>query len=227
LSHGRFAFLAGCRTPAQGLPEKTHAFSSGEVILPPPAKDSDVSVEKALNTRVSRRNFSNEPLSLAEVGQVLWAAQGVNIDGVTGASRTAPSAGATHPMDIYLVAGNVADLAQGLYRYERIKHSLLPVAEGDIREKLAKVALGQQFIAQAPASVIIAAEYRRTTQRYGERGIRYVHMEAGHITQNVYLQAEALGLGAVAVGAFSDEDLKSLLRIDSAPLMVIPIGNVK
>jgi SagB-type dehydrogenase family enzyme len=219
-------FFPGCWAQAERPHGKTLNTAAGEIILPPPALTGDVSLEKALYTRVSRRNFTNEPLSLAKVGQVLWAAQGVGIDGVTGASRTAPSAGATHPMDIYLVAGNVAGLQPGLYRYEHTAHRLLPVAEGDIRGSMANVALGQRFVAQAPASVILAAEYRRTTQRYGERGIRYVHMEVGHITQNIYLQAEALKLGAVAVGAFRDEELKSLLKIDTDPLMIIPIGNV-
>jgi len=224
---GGMLFFPGCRTPAEGLPGKAQRTVPGEVILQPPALDGDVSVERALYTRVSRRNFSQESLALAAAGQILWAAQGVSIDGVTGATRTAPSAGATHPMDIYLVAGNVAGLTEGLYRYDHSRHRLVLIAKGDIREKLALIALGQQFIALAPASVILAAEYGRTTQRYGERGIRYVHMEVGHITQNIYLQAEAMGLGAVAVGAFRDDQLKSLLGIDTAPLMIIPFGNVE
>lgn len=220
-------FWSGCRVADEKLPEETLNVAAGPIRLPPPDHDSNVSLEKALYTRVSRRNFSNLPLALDTAGQILWAAQGVNIDGVTGATRTAPSAGATHPMDIYLVAGNVESLSPGLYRYEHEAHSLRPVLEGDIREDVARAALEQQFIAQAPAIIILAVEYGRTTQRYGERGIRYAHMEAGHITQNVYLQAETLGLATVAIGAFIDEQLKSLMGIDSEPLMIMPVGHVE
>lgn len=220
--------LSGCRTEEEERrPEAVNNAEPVGITLPSPSEDGDLSVEKALYSRISRRSFTAEPLTLAAVGQLLWAAQGINTDGVTGASRTAPSAGATNPMDLYLAAGNVAGLAPGLYLYLREEHQLVPVTAGDIREELAAAALGQQSVTQAPVSIILAADYRRTTQRYGDRGIRFVHIEAGHITQNILLQAEALKLGAVVIGAFNDQEVQSLLEIASAPLIIVPIGHIQ
>lgn len=213
-------FLTG---DARDLPGNAHA---AEIMLPSPAHDSGFSLERAIYERLSHRTFTERPLTLAEVGQLLWAAYGIGIDGVTGASRTVPSAGATHPLEVYLVAGEVEGLAPGVYRYNLIGHSLIQVAADDRRQRLAAAALNQHFVATAPVSIVLAAEYRRTTARYGERGVRYVYMEVGHSTQNIYLQCGPLGLGAVAVGAFDDADVKALLEIGEEPLMIIPVGDI-
>jgi len=125
---------------------------------------------------------------------------------------------------VYLVAGDVENIEPGIYRYLYYDHSLVQVAAGDRREQLAAAALCQGFIAEAPTSIVLAAEYERTTARYRERGIRYVHMEAGHVAQNICLQATALGLGSVIVGAFEDENVKELLEIEEEPLMIVPFG---
>ena len=198
------------------------AISGGQ--LPPPVTEGEVSVEQALYRRQSKRSFSDRQLSLEEVGQLLWAAQGLSVDGITGPTRTAPSAGATHPLQIYLVAGNVEGLQSGFYRYDYLNHDLELLTAKDLRAELARAALNQSFIKDAPISVILAADYERTTLVYGERGISYVYMEVGHVTQNILLQGEALGLGAVAVGAFSDGEVKALLNLDEEPLMIIPLG---
>lgn len=217
--------LPACSTPAEELPE---AVGGDKVVsLPPLQLTGGTSVEEALYSRVSRRNFTGEPVSLDKAAQVLWAAQGKGVDGVTGASRTAPSAGATHPMEIYLVAGRVEGLKPGVYRYDYLEHSLILTAAEDLREGLAAAALNQRFIAEAPAGILLAADYSRTTARYGERGVRYVHMEVGHITQNIYLQCESLGLGAVAVGAFADEGVRDVSGIKESPLMIIPFGKAR
>ncbi|MEW6622143.1 MAG: SagB/ThcOx family dehydrogenase [Bacillota bacterium] len=197
-----------------------------KIKLPPSALESDYSLEKAIFERISRRSFSERPLALEQVAQLLWAAQGTGVDGVTGASRTAPSAGATYPIEIYVVAGGVDGLEPGVYRYDYVDHSIVKVTPGDRREKLAAAALNQHFVVSAPASIVLAADYGRTTSRYGERGIRYVHMEVGHIAQNIYLQCGSLNLGAVAVGAFHDERVKLLLEIEEEPLMIIPVGEI-
>ena len=214
--------LPACSSPSEEIPgtEKRNKIIS----LPPPKHAGEISVEEALYSRVSRRDYSGGSISLEKVAQILWATQGKGIDGVTGASRIAPSAGATHPMEIYLIAGNVKGLEPGVYRYDYLEHTLALTLEGDWREDLALAALNQRFIASAPASIVLAAEYQRTTARYGERGIRYVHMEAGHITQNIYLQCEALKTGTVAVGAFRDEAVQKLLGIAESPLMIVPFG---
>jgi SagB-type dehydrogenase family enzyme len=213
-------FLTG---NAQDLRGNTHA---AEIMLPPPALDSGFSLERAIYERLSHRNFTERPLTLGEAGQLLWAAYGRSIDGVTGATRTVPSAGATHPLEIYLVAGEVDGLAPGVYRYNLVGHSLIRIATDDRRQRLAAGALNQHFVARAPVSIVLAADYGRTTARYRERGLRYVYMEVGHSTQNIYLQCGPLGLGAVAVGAFDDANVKALLEIGEEPLMIIPVGAI-
>jgi SagB-type dehydrogenase family enzyme len=163
---------------------------------------------------------------LEEVGQLLWAAGGKTIDGITGATRAYPSAGGIYPLEIYLVAGNVVGLAQGIYRYEWKTHTLGFMKKGDFREELTRAAWGQRMVAHAPVSIIFTAVYPRTTRRYGERGrIRYVPMDVGGAGQNVHLQAEALGLGTVIIGAFSDEAVKEILGVkNEVPLYIMPVG---
>ena len=193
------------------------------VMLPKPRYESDVSLEQVLRARRSHREFLPSALSLGQVGQLLWAAQGVSSPE---GGRTAPSAGALYPLETYLVAGKVESLAAGVYRYDPAHHGLQPVASGDRRAALAAAALGQEWVASPPAVLVLTAVYRRTMVKYGERGIRYVHMEAGHAAQNVALQATALGLGVVTVGAFSDADVKAVLGLDGSeePLYLLPVG---
>jgi SagB-type dehydrogenase family enzyme len=181
-----------------------------------------MSVEEALVERRSERHYRPEPLSVAELAQLLWAAQGITAPDWGG--RTAPSAGATYPLEVFAVVGAVEGLAAGLYQYVPDGHSLIHRKGGDLRAELSKAALGQPWVRDAPVVLVIAADYERTTQRYGDRGIRYVHMEVGHVGQNVHLQAEALGLGTVVVGAFSDGWVKRLLEIAEEPLVLMPVG---
>lgn len=198
-----------------------------EVIkLPIPSKDGSVSVEAALQKRRSVRFFKDMPLSLQSVSQLLWAAQGItNRRGF----RTAPSAGALYPLEVYLFAGNVDGLDGGIYHYRPGEHSLLLITEGDFRETLCQAALWQDAICQAPTVFLIAGVPERTTGKYGERGIRYIHMEAGHTAQNILLQAVSLNLGGVAIGAFSDHEVSKLLKMDKGriPLYIVPVGMAK
>jgi SagB-type dehydrogenase family enzyme len=211
-------WTSGCKDNLlQAQPNK-----GGAITLPKPNYSSDVSVEEALKNRRSIRKYKNEPLTLAEVSQLLWAAQGIT---VSWGGRTAPSAGALYPMEIYLVAGEVEGMEAGVYRYNPKEHVITKQVEGDMRPKLSDAALGQEVIQDAPISLILAAVYERTTQKYGQRGIRYVHIEVGHIGQNVYLQAETLGLGTVMVGAFDDQKVKDILGLDNEePLGIMPVG---
>ena len=169
------------------------------------------------------REFRPEPISLAEAGQLLWAAQGINR---TEGYRTAPSAGALYPLEILLVTGSVHDLSPGLYRYYPPEHALVPLLEKDLRGKLAAAALDQSFVRDAAAALVITAIYERTSGKYGQRGIRYVHMEVGYASENIHLQAAALGLGTVAVGAFHDDRVQELLNLsaDEHPLLIMPVG---
>jgi SagB-type dehydrogenase family enzyme len=190
--------------------------------LPPPRPASAVSVEEALASRRSVRHFADAPLPLADAAQLVWAAQGITrAEGL----RTAPSAGALYPLEIYLVAGIVTALPAGVYRYLPEHHRLERTVAGDRRRELASAAFHQSWIAEAPAILVIAAVVRRTRLKYGERGERYVHVEAGHAAQNVCLQAVALGLGTTLVGAFADAEVKRVLGlVEEEPLLLVVVG---
>jgi SagB-type dehydrogenase family enzyme len=183
----------------------------------------DRSLETVLRQRRSHRDFRADPLTLAEVAQLLWAAQGVTSPS---GYRASPSAGALYPLFIHLAAGQVTDLAAGGYRYHPWEHALEATVSGDLRGELSRAALYQDFIRRAAVSLIICADYSRTTWKYGSRGRRYVHMEVGHAAQNVSLQAEALGLGTVVVGAFREEEVARLLALprEEQPLCILPVG---
>ena len=191
--------------------------------LPGPLYEAKFDLNKALQERRSVREFRDEPLSLAQVAQLLWAAQGVTS---LGGFRTAPSGGGLYPLEVYVVAGKVDGLAAGLYKYNPSKHTLTPTAEGDRRVELAAASLGQTWMSAAPALIAIAAVHERTASRYGERGHRYIHMEVGHAAQNIALEAVAMGLGAVDVAAFSDLEVKKVLGLPPGeqPLCIVPVG---
>ena len=192
--------------------------------LPEPDRGGKRRLEEVINERRSIREYADSPLTIKEVSQLLWAVQGITSpDG----KRAAPSAGATYPMEIYIIVGTVEGLETGVYHYLPHKHSLELTIKGDLREEIYKASLWQEMLLEAPLTIVIAAEYERTTRRYGKRGIRYVHMEAGHIGQNIYLEATALGLGTVAVGAFDDQKVKNTLKIQEEPLYLYPVGRRK
>jgi len=207
-----------------GIPPGEAVEGREVVKLPPPKTKGVMSVEEAIARRRSRRDFLEEPLPLPALSQILWAAQGITEP--RRGLRAAPSAGATYPLEIYAVVGRVEGLEPGVYRYIPQIHALEMLLAGDLRKDLARACLYQMWVAKAPFSLVIAAVYERTTGRYGERGVRYVHMEVGHVGQNIYLQAEALGLGTCAVGAFLDSEVGRLLRLppDQSPLYVMPVG---
>ena len=196
------------------------------IILPAPVTRGTISVEEALSGRRSVRKYSPDPLSLSDISQLLWASQGI-----TGAQgfRTTPSAGAVYPLEIYVAAGNVTGLPAGVYHYLPASHALEMVADRDIRTDLCINALNQEPIRDAPAVLLIAADYNRTLQKYGDRGVRYVHLEAGHAAQNLYLQAYALGEGTVAIGAFDDNGIQTVAGLppEQVPLYLMPVGNIR
>lgn len=205
------------------LGEPTPTANEMKVELPEPRRDSDTSIEEALLNRRSTREYSDEPLTLQEVSQLLWAAQGITDPR---GLRTAPSAGALYPLEIYVVVGAVVDLSVGVYKYDPHYCELLHVLAGDKRAELAKAALNQACVKEAAIDIVFTAVYDRTTVKYGDRGVRYVHIEVGHAAQNLCLQATAMDLGIVTVGAFHDEDVKEVLNLpyDETPMYIIPIG---
>ncbi|MCL5005104.1 MAG: SagB/ThcOx family dehydrogenase [Acidobacteria bacterium] len=189
------------------------------VQLPAPEQKGKMSVEEALARRRSIREFSRESLNERELSQLLWAAQGItHPDGL----RTAPSAGALYPLEIYVATAN------GFYHYEPNPHRLIQLSDRDLRAALRRAALDQEAITQAPAVFVLAAVYERTSRKYGTaRAPRYVHMEVGHAAENLLLEAVALGLGGVTIGAFEDEAVKIVLTLDGncKPLYLIPVGH--
>lgn len=192
--------------------------------LPEPKYTSEISLEETLHKRRSVRDFKDKPLTLEQISQLLWAAQGIN-DKREG-FRTAPSAGALYPLEVYFVSGNITDLPKGIYKYNPHKHELTTGSEDDVRLELSRAALGQDCVKDGAAVIVIAAVYERTTAKYGKRGMRYVHMEVGNVSQNIYLQAVSLNLGTVVVGAFDDEQVKKVMQMenDEEPVCIMPIG---
>lgn len=191
--------------------------------LPEPRYASVTSVEEALAQRRSIRAYTGEKLTIDEVSQLLWAAQGIT---APWGGRTAPSAGALYPLELYVVIGDVEGIDTGVYRYRPEEHELEKVWDGDLRAALADAALGQNCIRDAAIDIVFTAVYERTTGKYRERGVRYVQMEAGHVAQNVYLQAVALDLGTVTIGAFTDSDVKRIMNLQEQedPLYIMPVG---
>ena len=194
--------------------------------LPSPSQKGGMPLAEAIARRRSIRDFTPQTISQLQLSQILWAAQGIT--DTRGEYRAVPSAGATYPLELFVVCGRngVEGIDAGIYHYNIARHSLTLHYEGDVRLALARAALNQEFIYEAPVDIVICAIFERTGLRYGSRGERYVHIEVGHAGQNIYLQATALGLATVAIGAFHDEQVREVLRLDKQykPLYIMPIG---
>ena len=197
--------------------------------LPKPRLKGEISVEQAIKHRRTIRSYLSKPLTLEQFSQIFWAAQGITED--RGYKRSAPSGGALYPMDIYAVVGDnaVKELKAGIYHYEPHQNAVLLITEGDLRKDVARTAFSQMWMAGAPLYLVITSEYSRITSKYGTRGKRYAMIEAGHVGQNIFLQAEALGLRAGIVGAFHDNDLIRVMKSSRShePLLILPVGYAK
>ncbi len=184
-----------------------------------PKLKHDMSLEECIQRRKSVRHFKDKEIELEKISQILWAAQGIK-----NSSRTVPSAGAIYPLEFYI---NLIE--KGLFYYNFKERRLEQEMQKDVSKGLASDALGQNFISRAPLIIIICVDYSRICDRYGERGIRYAHMEVGHCAQNIHLQAASLELGSVPIGAFQDKSVVSTLNLPNNldPLYLIPIGYPK
>ena len=223
---GRYALLvtaalvsgSGHDGPAAGRVGLVQQVAETTIALPAPVDSAGATLSHVLKARRSVREFASRPLSRMEISQLLWAAQGVtHPDGL----RTSPSAGALYPLELYL------STPDGFFRYRPRDHRLVRLGTADLRAAMQRAALGQEAVGTAPAVFVIAAAYRRTAVKYGpERGARYVHIEVGHAAQNLLLEATALGLGSVPIGAFNDAELARALGLpaDHEPLYLIPVG---
>ncbi|MFH1208472.1 MAG: SagB/ThcOx family dehydrogenase [Candidatus Omnitrophota bacterium] len=194
-----------------------------EIKLPPPATRGEISLEEAIARRRSARTFSDQTLTIEQIGQLLWAAQGITGSAGGISLRSAPSAGALYPMEIYALTQD------GAYHYLPQKHTLEVLEERDLRNDLSRACLSQDPVREAALTIVICAVYERVTGKYRERGKRYVDVEAGHIAQNVLLQAVAMGLGSVPIGAFDDDRVRDLLNLpeEQIPICIIPVGYKK
>jgi len=216
------ALLAGCQasepTPRPTITIRVALAEAKEIRLPAPRMKGPLSLEETLSRRRSIRAYTEKQLSLEDIAQLFWAAQGMTR---SWGGRTAPSAGALYPLEIY------AATAEGVYHYLPAGHRAEVTLQEDIREELWSVGLRQEALRQAPVIFIITAIYQRTEGKYGARAERYVKIEAGHAAQNLLLQAVALDLGAVVIGAFYDEEVAAALRrpAEEEPLYLIPVGH--
>ena len=200
--------------------------------MPLPQTNGAMSLEKAIAQRRSRRNFEDKELSIEQLSQILWAAYGVtspqpNHPKLRGGLRTVPSAGALYPFEVYAVIGKVNGVEPGVYKYVADGHKIVRLIDKDVRKDLAVAALSQIMVENAPVVIFYSAIFERTTQKYGDRGReRYVCMDLGHSAQNVYLQAEAMGLGTCAIGAFTDKSVSEVLQLpqNEEPLYLMPVG---
>ncbi len=193
--------------------------------LPEPRQSSDTSVEEALRKRRSVREYTSGSLTLAELGQLLWAAYGVTRpDG----KRTAPSAKELYPLRIYAVVGEVDGLEPGLYRYEPASHGLEFRIAAELRAALHEATFSQSAVQEAPAVLVFSGVYALAEAEFGAGGRQYVHMDLGHVGQNVHLQAVALGLGTVVIGAFRPARVQQLLQLPEGetPLYLMPVGRL-
>jgi SagB-type dehydrogenase family enzyme len=212
--------IASCSS-LENQPTLPETSMKERIELPTPILDGDISLEMTLLHRRSVREFTNENLELAEISQLLWAAQGITDPR---GYRTAPSAGALYPIELYVVS------EEGVAHYDPWEHSLTMIKEGDLRRELCNVALMQESICEAPVTFVLTAVYERIEVKYGStRSPRYVHLEVGHAAQNLLLQAVSLGLGATPIGAFEDNRVKSVIDLpeDHEPLYLIPVGRLK
>jgi SagB-type dehydrogenase family enzyme len=212
--------IGGCGTTDKGVdtPDSGGAVVTDRIDLPQPEVTGGGSLADALARRRSVREYQPRPLDMADISQLIWAAQGVTS---SSGQRTAPSAGGLYPLELYLVTQS------GRYHYDPNRHQLEVLDEDDVRTDLARAALSQEAVEEAAAVFVVAAVYSRTEQKYGERAARYVKLEAGHAAQNLLLQAVSLGLGAVPIGAFHDDEVQEVLDLpsDHEPLYLIAVGH--
>jgi SagB-type dehydrogenase family enzyme len=201
---------------------------AAEIALPSPSYKGTVSVEEALKARRTHRSFQSRPLTLKKFSQILWAAYGVTAQHYGSFLKTAPSAGALYPLDIYGVVGEggVETLSPGVYHFRPENHAIELVKQGDLRAEVARQALQQMWMAKAPLMLVITGEYNRSSIKYGPRGVTYTHIEAGHVGQNIFLQAEAIGLKAGIVGAFNNQQIIRAMGLSTShdPLLIMPVG---
>ncbi len=194
--------------------------------LPEPSTTGGPPLWQVLKARRSVRHYRPEPMPLDVLSQLLWSTHGITGEAPGRELRNAPSAGACYPIEALVTANRVAGLDPGLYRYVPRHHALAPVREGELGPKIADATYGQTMCATASVVFIWTAVVSRTTARYGDRGRRYVFLDAGHVGQNAYLAATALGYGCCTVGAFDDDAMNEIVGVDGTTETVVYAATV-
>ena len=202
-------------------PSQYKNYPDSKIIKLPKPEYRGIPLEEAIGKRRSVRNYSSKPLTMSQLSQLVFSAQGITGKLYDQSLRTAPSAGALYPMEVYVIANDVEDLPRGIYHYAVLNHSLELVKSGDFRKEITAAGLEQEMLGDADVTFVLSAVFDRIRHKYGERGFRYAYIEAGHISQNIYLQAVSLGLGSVSVGAFLDEEINNLIGVDGQTEAVI------
>jgi len=207
------------------LPAISEQNPGAMITLPQPTTDGSMSLEKTMSLRRSVRSYIKQPLTIEELSQLLWAGQGINNER---GFRTAPSAGATFPLELFVMVNNVEGLKKGIYHYQIGEHALKMTDARELEGEVTRASLSQSMISEAGVVIVFAAIFDRTTSRYGERGIRYIHNEVGHASQNIHLQVSALNLGTVVIGAYRDEEVEAILDLgeEFRVLYMMPIGKI-
>jgi SagB-type dehydrogenase family enzyme len=200
--------------PKPKRPPQYKTYPGAKVIKLPKPEYRGMILEEAIKKRRSVRNYSPKAMSIAQLSQLLFAAQGITGKMYGQPLRSTPSAGALYPFEIYIIVNNVKDLPQGIYHYSILKHAIELIKAGDFSSQITNAGLKQEMLGEADVTFVLSAIFNRVRHKYGERGFRYVYMEAGHISQNIYLQAVSLGLGSVGVGAFLDKEVNQLIGVD-------------
>lgn len=215
--------VCGCGPQVRNTTPQHKQVKKAMVKLPPAKKGDKLSLESALNSRKAERDFSSRKVSLKQISQLLWAASGSTVDAISGATRTAPSADGFYPLKLYTITED------GIYQYLEEEHALEKIKQGDLRKELSEAGLGQDAIADAPLDIVITGNLSKPKTKYGERAVQYVYLEAGHVGQNILLQAANLNLGGVGIGAFDDQQVAKVLLLpqNQTPLYIIAIGHAR
>ena len=224
-----FIFITGAALVFPLLEQGTAETATGpnmeKIKLPDPQQSNCNAIEEALFKKRSIAKYKNVPITCSDLSQVLWASQGI---AESKDPKKSPSTEALFPLEVYAIIANVIGIPAGIYQYRPHTNELVRIAAGDMRNEIAKAALGRKSVRTAPAVIVVSAVYVRTTSKLGEKGIRYAHMEAGHAAQNISLQAVALNLGSVMIGSFHESDLKKIMHMDDReqPMYIIPVGKI-
>ena len=213
--------MGGLLKSKPSKPPLYKTYTGAKMVKLPEPTYRGATVEEAVRKRRSHRNYSKQPLKLEQLSQLLFAAQGLTGKMYGEPLRSTPSAGALYPMEVYVVVNNIEGISRGIYHYNVRQHALELIKEGDFRRQITDAGLEQEMLGKAGATFVLSAIFDRARYKYGDRAFRYVYIEAGHISQNIYLQAESLGLGSVCVGAFFDEKVNGLIGVDGEKEAVV------